>query len=183
VCALKPLGGGFFVWCVVCVCMCVVCVCMCVVCVCMCVVCLCMCVVCVCMCVLCVYVCVRACICVLVIWCGMCVWMCVLSVCVSTSALCVYVCMHMPLHTTESLILHLMHYMGWLRLGGSLKLLVSFTEYSLFYRALLQKRPLYLRILLIVATPYVYGRVFCVCTCVYVCVSGCVFCVCMCLCV
>ena len=29
--------------------------------------------------------------------------------------------------------------MGWLRLVGSLKLQVSFKEYSLFYRALLQK--------------------------------------------
>jgi len=31
--------------------------------------------------------------------------------------------------------------MGWLRLVGSLKLRVSFAEYRLFYRALLQKRP------------------------------------------
>jgi len=30
---------------------------------------------------------------------------------------------------------------GWLRLVGSLKLLVSFAEYRLFHRALLQKRP------------------------------------------
>jgi len=43
--------------------------------------------------------------------------------------------------------------MGWLRLVGSLKLQVSFAEYSLFYRALLQKRPIILRSLLIVATP------------------------------
>jgi len=42
---------------------------------------------------------------------------------------------------------------GWLRLVGSLKLLVSFAEYSLFYRALLQKRPVILRSLLIVAIP------------------------------
>jgi len=35
--------------------------------------------------------------------------------------------------------------MGWLRLVGSLKLWVSFAEYSLFYRALLQKRPMVLR--------------------------------------
>jgi len=33
------------------------------------------------------------------------------------------------------------HTMGWLRLVGSLKLKVSFVEFSLFYRALLQKRP------------------------------------------
>jgi len=44
--------------------------------------------------------------------------------------------------------------MGWLRLVGSLKLQVSFAEYRLFYRALLQKRPVILRSLLIVATPY-----------------------------
>jgi len=44
--------------------------------------------------------------------------------------------------------------MGWLRLVGSFKLQVSFAEYSLFYRALLQKRPIILRSLLIVATPY-----------------------------
>jgi len=39
---------------------------------------------------------------------------------------------------------------------GSLKCQVSFTEYRLFYRALLQKRPIILRSLLIVATPYIY---------------------------
>jgi len=32
--------------------------------------------------------------------------------------------------------------MGWLRLVGSLKLLVSFAENGLFYRDLLQKRPI-----------------------------------------
>ena len=32
--------------------------------------------------------------------------------------------------------------MGWLQLVGSLKLSVSFAEYRLFYRALLQKRPI-----------------------------------------
>jgi len=34
-----------------------------------------------------------------------------------------------------------------------LKVQVSFAEYRLFYRALLQKRPIFLRSLLIVATP------------------------------
>jgi len=43
--------------------------------------------------------------------------------------------------------------MGWLRLVGSLKDYVSFAEYSLFCRVLLQKRPIILRSLLIVATP------------------------------
>jgi len=45
--------------------------------------------------------------------------------------------------------------MGWLRWVGSLKLYVSFAECSLFYRALLQKRQVIFRSLLIVATPYI----------------------------
>jgi len=44
--------------------------------------------------------------------------------------------------------------MGWLRLVGSLKLLISLAEYRLFNRALLQKRPIIWRSVLIVATPY-----------------------------
>jgi len=44
--------------------------------------------------------------------------------------------------------------MGWLRLVGSLKLQVFFAEYSLFYRALLQKRPIILRSVLIGGTAY-----------------------------
>jgi len=44
--------------------------------------------------------------------------------------------------------------MEWLRLVGSLKMKVSFAEYRLFYRVLLQKRFIILRSLLIVATPY-----------------------------
>jgi len=44
--------------------------------------------------------------------------------------------------------------MGWLRSVGCLKLQVSFPEYRLFCRALLQKKPIILRSLLIVATPY-----------------------------
>jgi len=44
--------------------------------------------------------------------------------------------------------------MGWLPLVGSFKLYVSFAEYRLYYRAPLQKKPVILRSLLIVATPY-----------------------------
>jgi len=44
-------------------------------------------------------------------------------------------------------------HMGWLRWVGSLKLQVTFAKYRLFYRALLQKRLIILRSLLIVATP------------------------------
>jgi len=47
---------------------------------------------------------------------------------------------------------------GWLWLVGSIKLYVSFAEYRLFYRALLQKRPIILPILLTVATPYEWER-------------------------
>jgi len=44
--------------------------------------------------------------------------------------------------------------MGWLRLVGSIQFYVSFAEYSLCYRALLQKKPIILSILLTEATPY-----------------------------
>jgi len=43
---------------------------------------------------------------------------------------------------------------GVVRWVGSLQLQVSSAEHRLFYRALLQKRPIILRSLLIVATPY-----------------------------
>jgi len=43
--------------------------------------------------------------------------------------------------------------MGWLRLVGFFNLQVSFAEYRLFNRAILQKRPVILRCLLIEATP------------------------------
>ena len=43
---------------------------------------------------------------------------------------------------------------GWLQLVGSSKLHVSFAEHRLFCRSLLRKRPIILRSLLIVATPY-----------------------------
>jgi len=44
--------------------------------------------------------------------------------------------------------------MGWLQFVGSLKLEVSFAEYCLCCKALLQKRPVILRNLLIEATLY-----------------------------
>ena len=43
---------------------------------------------------------------------------------------------------------------GWLWLVCSIKTQVSFAEYSLFYRAFLQKRPAFLGSLLILATSY-----------------------------
>jgi len=65
--------------------------------------------------------------------------------------------------------------MGWLRLVGSLKLLVFSAEYRLFYRALLQKRPIVVRSLLIVATPYLvfgclvyrYNMLYCTAYCIW----------------
>ena len=51
--------------------------------------------------------------------------------------------------------------MGWLRLVGSLKVQISFAEYRLFYRALLQKKPIVL---------IVRG-----CVCISVSVSLCVY--------
>jgi len=54
--------------------------------------------------------------------------------------------------------------MGWLRLVGSLKFQVSFAKYSLFYRALLQQRPIiyraYYRVLVEESRVYV-KRVVC----------------------
>jgi len=44
--------------------------------------------------------------------------------------------------------------MRWLRLAGSIKLQVSFAEHSLFYWALLQKRPIIFLMLLTEASPY-----------------------------
>jgi len=43
--------------------------------------------------------------------------------------------------------------MRWLRLVGSIKVQVSLAEYDLFYRALLQKRPIILPTLLAEANP------------------------------
>jgi len=47
----------------------------------------------------------------------------------------------------------LIHY-GVATISRLLQITFSFAEYRLFYRALLQKRPMILRSLLIVATPY-----------------------------
>jgi len=48
--------------------------------------------------------------------------------------MCVFVCVRVCVCIVSGFLC-----MGWLRLVGSLKLYVSFSEYSLFYRALLQK--------------------------------------------
>jgi len=56
-------------------------------------------------------------------------------------------------HTLTHMPCYVVVYFGWLRSVGSIKLHVSFAEYRLFYRALLQKRPKILSILLTEATP------------------------------
>jgi len=66
---------------------------------------------------------------------------------------------HTHIHTHTHILQHTLTYstyisIKWLRLVGSLKWYVSFAEYSPFYRALLQKRTVILRSLLIVATQY-----------------------------
>jgi len=78
---------------------------------------------------------------------------------IMTSLTCMAWSVHVTSHVTHmnDVHRHVTHinniHMGWLRLVGSLKWQVSFAEYCLFYRALLQKRPIILRSLLIVATP------------------------------
>jgi len=67
-------------------------------------------------------------------------------------------------HSYVTCFLHIWHasftcdiphsHMGWLRLVGCLKVYVSLQNIGLFCRSLLQKRPIFLSILLIVATPY-----------------------------
>ena len=55
--------------------------------------------------------------------------------------------------------------MWWQRLVGSLKLQVSFAKDTYKRDDILQKRPIILRSLLIVASPYVYVRVrVCMCS-------------------
>jgi len=75
--------------------------------------------------------------------------------------ICINVYVHAYMYILHTYYIHThvywqVHTMGWLRLVRSIKLQVSFAEYSLFYRALLQKRPIILSILLIEATPYIH---------------------------
>ena len=82
--------------------------------------------------------------------------------CVDISSLCmpwriyIYAMTHSYLcHDLFLLVRWLTDWLWILRWVGSLKLQVIFAEYRLFYRALLQKRPIISRSLLIVATPYI----------------------------
>jgi len=80
-------------------------------------------------------------------------------------AMCIYVYMYICMHQVMCIYFdvcigacknHVFVPMGWLQLVGSIKLQVFCAEYCLFYRALLQMRPIILSILLTEATPYLY---------------------------
>ena len=69
---------------------------------------------------------------------------------------CVAVCCRVLQCVAVSLISHRQYVnMGWLRFVGSLKLWVSFAKEPYKRKDILQKKPVILRSLLIVATPYV----------------------------
>jgi len=81
---------------------------------------------------------------------------CDVQVCVCVcDCVCVDVCQFF--FVLRALINAILMGMGWLRIVGSLR--VSFAEYLLFCRAVLQKRPTILRSQLIVATLHAYARV------------------------
>jgi len=61
--------------------------------------------------------------------------------------------LHVMMHFTYDIAYDIAYHMGWLQLVGSIKSWVSFAEYGLFYRAIVQKRPVILSILLPKATP------------------------------
>jgi len=62
--------------------------------------------------------------------------------------------------------------MGWLRWVGCLKIQVSLQNTGLFCRALLQQRPIFLSILLIVATPYMEWYCYIIYTYTYTYIVG-----------
>jgi len=84
----------------------------------------------VCLCV-CVRACVRVCVCACVCACAR-VRVCVCERDREKERMKDWLCKSLHIHST----------MGWLRLVGSIQLQVSFVEYRLFHRALLQKRPI-----------------------------------------
>ena len=80
----------------------------------------------------------------------------------SDSFICVLLLMTASRVWNDMTHLHVWHSvasMGWLRLVGSLKLYVSFAEYRLCYRSLVQKRLIILRSLLLAATLYPIVRI------------------------
>jgi len=127
-------------------------------------VCTCACVrVCVCVCVcMCLCVCVCVCVCE---WIFMCVCVCVCSRSVSVT---LFLVLFLSLPHNFPLSLYLSrwthvnmefwgHVMGWLRLVGSLKALLSFAKEPYKRDYILQKGPIILRSLTIVATPYLHA--------------------------
>jgi len=103
---------------------------------------------------------------------------------------CIHICIYTCMYTYEYVQIHvpMATSMGWLRLVGSLKLQVSFAKEPYKRDYVLQKRPIILRRLLIVATPYLY---LCKCimniythryiyTNIFVCIH---ICICTCICI
>jgi len=113
-------------------------------------------------------VCVCECVCV-------CVCACV-CVCVLPACGCSHVDMFAYIYkyrVYEHIYFHIRIYtcMGWLQLVGSSKIQVSFAKKPCKRDYILQKRPIFLRSLLIVATPYIFVCLcwgVCICVCVYV---------------
>jgi len=105
-----------------------------------------------------------------------CVYM-YMSVCVCIQIYAYYVTRkHIQTHTCTCTHTHtqtntILSHMGWLRLAGSFKLLVSFAKESYKRDDILQQRPTILRSLLIIATSYhVDLQAVCMCVCVHLCV-------------
>ena len=64
---------------------------------------------------------------------------------------------HIYIQTYKNTCKYSFMHMGWPRLVGSIKLQFSFAEYSLFYRSLVQKRPIIVSIPLTEATSYMHS--------------------------
>ena len=95
--------------------------------------------------------------------CNVCAVCCSVLQCAKTQARATAVCVivlqcvavtHCNTHLQQAHMMYRLYRMGWLRSVGSIKLYVSFAEYWLLNRALLQKRPVVLSILLIEATKF-----------------------------
>ena len=74
--------------------------------------------------------------------------------------MCIYTYIFIITHISWYKYVCIYHYMGWLRLVGSLRLRVSFAKEPYSTDDILRKKPIILSILLIVATPYISNCVY-----------------------